>query len=144
MQNHYNLIYREEEREMIPLCRDYGVALIPWSPLARGVVAGNRKAGAGTTRARTDAMALRWYNADAMNDAVVSAVETVAARHGVKPVQVALAWHLHKPGITAPIIGASKPGQLEELTAAVAVRLTADDIAALEAPYVPQPILGHE
>lgn len=144
MQNHYNLVYREEEREMIPLCIDQGVGIIPWSPLARGFLAGNRtreKSGE-TTRAASDSIAHGMYFNDADFD-VLDAVIAVANRHGVKPAQIALAWMLHKPGITSPIIGASKMYQLEEAVAATEITLSAEDITALEAAYVPHPILGH-
>src|SRR5438876_2712841 len=118
MQNHYNLIYREEEREMIPLCRAEGIGLIPWSPLARGVLAGNRRAG--TVRSKTDEYAKRLYEQTATSDErVIERVETLAAAHGVPPARIALAWLMHKPGITAPIVGASKPHHLEDALAAL-------------------------
>jgi aryl-alcohol dehydrogenase-like predicted oxidoreductase len=144
MQNHYNLVYREEEREMMPLCRAEGVGLIPWSPLARGFLAGNRtreKSGP-TKRSRSDGFAHRMYYQDD-DFAVVDRVVELAQRYGVKPAQIALAWMLHKPGITAPIIGASKMEHLEEAVAAVDIKLSADDIAFLEELYMPHPILGH-
>jgi aryl-alcohol dehydrogenase-like predicted oxidoreductase len=142
MQDHYNLIYREEEREMHPLCEDQGVGVIPWSPLARGVLAGNRtRAEKSTTRARTDQVADRMY-ADA-DFAVVDAVQALADARGLPPAQVALAWMLHKPVISAPIVGATKPGHIEDAVAAVDVELSDDEIAALEKPYVPHPVLGH-
>ncbi|MCC6565506.1 MAG: aldo/keto reductase [Chloroflexi bacterium] len=144
MQNHYNLVYREEEREMIPLCIDQGIGVIPWSPLARGFLAGNRTRdkGGSTTRSTTDEYAHRMYFDDA-DFAVLDAVLAVAERYGVKPAQIALAWMLHKPGVHSPIIGASKVHHLDELIAALDITLTADDIAQLEAPYVPHPVLGH-
>jgi aryl-alcohol dehydrogenase (NADP+) len=146
MQNHYNLIYREEEREMNPLCIDQGVALIPWSPLARGFFAGNRKAGAGsqvTKRAETDEFAQRFYFQD--NDfEVAEAVESVAKQRGVSPTQIACAWILQAPGVTSPIIGATKIPHLKELFAAVDITLSAEEVAAVEKPYQPHPILGHE
>lgn len=144
MQNHYNLVYREEEREMIPYCRSEGIGLIPWSPLARGFLAGNRsREGWGaTTRAKTDSFAQEMYYQESDFTVVDRVVET-AARHGVKPAQIALAWVLHKPGITAPIIGASKMSHLEDARAALDVRLSAEDMAYLEAPYQPHPVLGH-
>jgi aryl-alcohol dehydrogenase (NADP+) len=146
MQNHYNLIYREEEREMIPLCVDQGVGLIPWSPLARGFFAGKRTADTGgdrTKRAETDDFAQRTYFQD--NDfAVAAAVEKVAEQRGLSPTQVACAWILQAPGVTAPIIGVTKLTQLKELVAAVDVTLSAEEVAAVEAPYQPHPILGHE
>ena len=144
MQNHYNLVYREEEREMIPQCVDQGVGLIPWSPLARGFLAGNRtqaKSGE-TTRSKSDDFAHHMYYADS-DFAIVERVETLAERLGRKPVQVALAWMLHKPYITSPIIGASKMHHLEELVAALDVKLTPEDIATLEELYEPHTILGH-
>jgi len=144
MQNHYNLIYREEEREMIPLCRAEGVGVIPWSPLARGFLAGNRSRSGGgeTVRSQTDDYAATMYYQDA-DFAVADRVAEVARQRGVSPAQIALAWLLHKPGITAPIIGATKMGQLEEAVAAVKIRLTEDEIKLLEQPYVPHPVLGH-
>jgi len=144
MQNHYNLIYREEEREMIPLCREQGVGLIPWSPLARGFLAGNRSAAMqdDTTRSRSDEFAHSLYYKDS-DFRVVDAVAGVAAERGVKPAQVALAWMLSKPGISAPIIGASKSYQLEEAIGALDIKLTDAEVSALEAPYEPHPVLGH-
>jgi len=146
MQNHYNLIYREEEREMNPLCIDQGVALIPWSPLARGFFAGNRTASAGasvTKRAETDDFAQRFYFQDT-DFAVATAVERVAKQRGVSPTQVACAWILQAPGVTSPIIGATKIPHLKELFAAVDIKLSTEEVAALEEPYQPHPILGHE
>lgn len=142
MQDHYNLIYREEEREMHPLCADQGIGVIPWSPLARGVLAGNRNRDTKiTTRARSDEYADNMYvEADY---AVVDAVRAVADARGLPPAQVALAWMLHKDVITAPIVGATKPGHIEDAVAAVDVELSDDEIAALEKPYVPHPVLGH-
>ncbi len=144
MQNHYNLVYREEEREMNPFCLDQGVGLIPWSPLARGFLAGNRDRieGTKTLRAQTDEFADALYTQDSDYDVVERNAE-VAARLGVKPAQTALAWLLTKPAITAPIIGASKMQHLEDAIAAVTVTLSEDDIKALEAPYQPHPVLGH-
>ena len=146
MQNHYNLIYREEEREMIPLCIDQGVALIPWSPLARGFFAGNRQpeSGAQTTkRAQTDEFAHRTYFRED-DFAVAAAVERVAQRRGVTPTQIACAWILQTPGVTAPIVGATKTQHLQEIFAAVDITLSAEEMAAVEEPYRPHPILGHE
>jgi aryl-alcohol dehydrogenase (NADP+) len=144
MQNHYNLVYREEEREMIPLCRDQGVGLIPWSPLARGFLAGNRtrdKSGS-TMRARTDEFAQQlYYQPDDFT--VADRVQEVAREHSRKPTQIALAWILSRPGLTAPIIGASKMEHLDDAVAALEVKLGADDIKRLEEPYRPHPILGH-
>lgn len=143
MQNHYNLVYREEEREMVPLCRAEGVGLIPWSPLARGFLAGNRhrQGGGQTERARTDAFARSMYYQDD-DFAVVDRVVELAGKRGVAPAQIALAWLLHQPGVTAPIVGASKPEHIDDAIAALDIALDGDEIAALEAPYVPHPVLG--
>ena len=144
MQNHMNAVYREEEREMLPLCLDQGVGVIPWSPLARGFLAGNRtREGWGeTTRAKSDSMAQDYYYGD--NDfEVVDRVKAVAEEQGVKPAQVALAWLLHKPGVTAPIVGMSKMSQLEDAAAAVNIKLTPEQITLIEEPYLPHQILGH-
>jgi aryl-alcohol dehydrogenase-like predicted oxidoreductase len=143
MQNHYNLLYREEEREMIPQCVDQGVGVIPWSPLARGMLAGTRGRGGerSTTRARTDEFADILY-ADADFD-VVDRLQEVADARGVAPAQVALAWLLAKDGVTAPIIGATKPGHLADAVAAEQLELSAAEIEALEEPYVPHAIAGH-
>jgi 1-deoxyxylulose-5-phosphate synthase len=147
MQDHYNLIYREEEREMHGLCEDQGVGVIPWSPLARGVLAGNRtRQGKVTTRAHSDVQADRMYATTdfaAADFAVVDAVQAVADARGLPAAQVALAWVLHQPVVSAPIIGATKPGHVEDALAAVDVELGEDEIAALEKPYVPHPVLGH-
>jgi len=140
MQNHYNLVYREEEREMIPLCRAEGVGLIPWSPLARGVLAGNRKAG--TLRSQEDDYTKKLYTQET-DDRVVESVAQVAKSRGVPPAQVALAWLLHKPEVSAPIIGASKPHHLQDAIAAVDLKLTQEEIAQLESTYVPHAVLGH-
>ena len=144
MQNHYNLIYREEEREMIPLCLDQGVGCIPWSPLARGMLAGNRTRDGGrhTTRSSTDAFTDYLYDQPTDFDVVDAAVEVAAARE-VTPAQVAMAWLLAKPGVTAPIVGSTKKTHLEDALAAEELTLSADEIAALEKPYVPHPVLGH-
>ena len=131
---------------MNPLCIDQDVALIPWSPLARGFFAGNRAPGAGTPmtkRAETDEFAQKFYFQDS-DFAVATAVDNVAKQRGVSPTQIACAWILQAPGVTAPIIGATKLPHLKELIAAVEITLTADEIAAVEAPYQPHPILGHE
>ena len=149
MQNHYNLLYREEEREMIPLCKDQGVAIIPWSPLARGFLAGNRKPddknpqlnNSATSRAKTDEAAFRDYYSDA-DFAIVEALGKVAKSKGLSHAQVAYAWLLHK-GVTAPIIGTSKMPQLEEALSVIEITLSPEEIAALEAPYKPRAILGH-
>jgi aryl-alcohol dehydrogenase (NADP+) len=144
MQNHYNLAYREEEREVNPLCRDAGLGLLPWSPLARGFLAGNRKArGEGeTSRARTDDFAHKMYYHDS-DFAVVERVSQVAAARGASNAQVALAWLLHQPGVTAPIVGASKPHHLDDALAAVGLKLEPAELQSLEEPYRPHPILGH-
>jgi len=144
MQNHYNLVYREEEREMLPLCREEGLGVIPWSPLARGFLAGSRRRGEGfgdTRRAHSDDFAQKMYYQDSDFDVVERAVE-VATRHGARPAQIALAWLLHQPGITAPIIGATRLEHLEDAVAALTLRLGQDDLAALAEPYRPHPLLG--
>jgi aryl-alcohol dehydrogenase-like predicted oxidoreductase len=144
MQNHYNLIYREEEREMIPQCLDQGVAVIPWSPLARGLLAGNRtRTGERlTTRANTDAFADSLYKPETDFAVIERAVE-VADRRGVPSAQVALAWLLQKPGVTAPIVGATRLEQLEDALAAEKLTLSDSEISELEQPYVPHAIAGH-
>ena len=144
MQNHYNLVYREEEREMNPFCHAQGVGLIPWSPLARGFLAGNRTKGGNhpTMRASTDEFAHQLYYQDA-DFAVVDRVVKIAEKRGVTPAQIALAWLLTQPAVTSPIIGASKMYQLEEAVDALAIGLSAEECAYLEAPYVPHPVLGH-
>jgi 1-deoxyxylulose-5-phosphate synthase len=144
MQPHYNLIYREEEREMIPLCVDQGLGVIPWSPLARGVLAGNRtRTGERkTTRSDSDPFTDYLY-AEPTDFDVVERVAEVAAERGVAPAQVALAWLLHKPGVTAPIVGATKPGHLQDALAAEQLSLSEEEIARLEEPYRPHPVLGH-
>jgi aryl-alcohol dehydrogenase (NADP+) len=142
MQNHYNLLYREEEREMLPLCRSEGIGLLPWSPLARGVLAGNRQAG--TVRARTDDFTRNLYEATREADErVVDRVAKLAEQHGVPPARIALAWLLHRPGMTAPIVGASKPHHLDDAVAALDIKLSPADITALEEPYVPHAVRGH-
>jgi aryl-alcohol dehydrogenase-like predicted oxidoreductase len=144
MQNHYNLVYREEEREMIPFCADQGVGVIPWSPLARGFLAGNRgRDGQHTVRARTDPGNLRFYDYDETDFAVADRVADVAHAHGVPAAQVALAWLLHQPAVTAPIVGATKPHHLDDAIAATELALSADELAALAEPYRPKPISGH-
>ncbi|SQI35554.1 putative aldo-keto reductase [Leminorella richardii] len=142
MQNHYNLIYREEEREMLPLCREMGIAVTPWSPLARGVLTGSRKNA--TVRAATDAPAHSWYNHQEEEDELVAAVEQVASARGIPMAQVAMAWVHSKPGITAPIVGASKPHHLDDAIASLSITLTDEEIAILEAPYRPRELAGHE
>ena len=148
MQNHYNLVYREEEREMLPLCRAEGIAVIPWSPLARGFLTGNRKRGvdgqgAGETlRSSSDPFANEMYFQDD-DFAVVDAVSTIAQARGVPNAQVALAWLLAQPGVTAPIIGATKLTNLEDAAAALELKLSAEELATLAAPYQPHPVLGN-
>ena len=144
MQNHYNLVYREEEREMISLCIAEGVGVIPWSPLARGFLAGNRtreKSG-DTTRSKSDGFAHQMYYEDS-DFAIVDRVVELSQRHGCSPAQIALAWMLHKPGITSPIIGATKMHHLDEAITATEINLSAEEIAYLEECYQPHPVLGH-
>jgi aryl-alcohol dehydrogenase (NADP+) len=144
MQNHYNLIYREEEREMMPLCREERIGLIPWSPLARGFLAGNRRKedyGA-TLRARTDDYAHQLYYQDS-DFKVVERVSEVAAKRGVSNMQVALAWVLAQPAVTSPIIGASKIAHLEEAVTALSLKLDGSELKSLAEPYTPHPVLGH-
>ena len=143
MQPHYNLIYREEEREMIPLCLDQKIGVIPWSPLARGLLTGNRtKERNETLRSKTDEFGKILYRSDSDFD-IVERVSEVALERGVPAAQIALAWMLAKPGITAPIVGASKPGHLEDAVSALTLKLTLDEITRLEELYVPHPVLGH-
>ena len=146
MQNHYNLVYREEEREMNPLCLAEGVGLIPWSPLARGFLAGNRKSNedkqkAETVRARTDDFAHKLYYRES-DFTVVDRITEIAEARGVKNAQVALAWILTKPAVSAPIIGASKSYQLDDAIAAMELKLTEEELKRLEEPYEPHPVLG--
>jgi 1-deoxyxylulose-5-phosphate synthase len=144
MQNHLNLVYREEEREMLPLCLEDGIGVIPWSPLARGLLAGNRGRGDDkrTTRAQTDAFNEVLYEDTDADFAVVDRLLEVAGERGLPPARVALAWLLHKPGVTAPIVGATKPGHLEDALAATDVALSPEEIARLEEPYVPHAVSG--
>jgi 1-deoxyxylulose-5-phosphate synthase len=144
MQNHYNLVYREEEREMIPQCLDHGVGVIPWSPLARGFLTGTRTRSGErrTTRAETDQFTESLYGRPEDFD-VADRVASVAEERGLPAAQVALAWLLHRPGVTAPIVGATKLEHLEDAIAAAGVSLSEDEIARLEEPYVPHPVLGH-
>lgn len=144
MQNHYNLVYREEEREMIPYCREEGVALIPWSPLARGFLVGNHKRDktGETIRSKTDDLLHDRYYQDNDFD-VLDHLLDLAKRMEVKPAQLALAWVLHKPGITSPIIGASKMPHLDDAIAAMSIKLSPEDMAYLEEPYIPHRIAGH-
>lgn len=146
MQNHYNLIYREEEREMLPLCRSEGIGVIPWSPLARGLFAGGRTAQnrGDTLRAKTDDFAEKMYPYDDQDFAIAERVSELAARKDVQPIQIALAWVLHQPGITAPIVGARTTEQIQALVEALTVELTEEDCKYLEQPYHPRPVIGHE
>jgi aryl-alcohol dehydrogenase-like predicted oxidoreductase len=139
MQNHYNLIYREEEREMNPLCVDQGVALIPWSPLARGHL--TRDPGQSTARLETDEFGKTLYAT--ADRAVIDAVAEVAAERGVPRAQVALAWVSQRPGVAAPIVGATSPHHLSDALASLDLQLSADEVARLESPYTPQPVQGH-
>jgi aryl-alcohol dehydrogenase-like predicted oxidoreductase len=143
MQPHYNLIYREEEREMIPLCLDQKIAVIPWSPLARGLLTGKRsKERNETLRARTDDFGKSLYNADSDFD-IVDRLSEVASKRELPDSQVALAWLLGKPAVTSPIIGASKPGHLEDAVASLSIKLTETEIARLEELYQPHEVRGH-
>nr|WP_297458313.1 aldo/keto reductase [uncultured Halomonas sp.] len=146
MQPMVNLIYREEEREMIPQCLDQGVGVIPWSPLARGILAGSKPVGGEglTTRAKSDEQMRNWNLGLERDQPVIDALQAVAEDKAVSPAQVALAWLLHKPGITAPIVGASKPHHLDQAIGALDVSLSADEIERLEAPYVPHDVVGFE
>ena len=142
MQNHYNLIYREEEREMIPLCLDQGIGVLPWSPLARGLLAGKRRSK--TVRAATDTYGQQLYGNE-ITDAdqrVIDSLEAMAVDAGIAPARMALAWLVHKPGVVAPIVGVSKPGQLDDALAAVQIELTPEILARLEEPYVTHPTAG--
>ncbi|RAY13482.1 aldo/keto reductase [Actinomadura craniellae] len=142
MQNHYNLVYREEEREMIPFCLDQGIGVLPWSPLARGLLAGTRtREGGQTVRARNDTFADRLY--DESDFDVVDVLNTIAGKRRTPSAQIALAWLLGRSGVTAPIIGASRTGHLDDAVAALDVELDADEATRLEAPYRPHAIRGH-
>jgi 1-deoxyxylulose-5-phosphate synthase len=144
MQNHYNLVYREEEREMIPQCVDQMVAVLPWSPLARGLLAGNRTREGErlTTRAKTDEFGESLYTPE-VDFAVVDRAAEVASARGVSSAQVALAWLLHKPAVTAPIVGATKVEHVVDAVLAEELRLTEDEITRLEEPYLPHSVSGH-
>jgi aryl-alcohol dehydrogenase-like predicted oxidoreductase len=144
MQPQYNLVYREEEREMLPLCRDQGIGVIPWSPLARGFLAGGRTSpGEGNTeRARSDEFSPRLYYREP-DYAVVDALEAIAKARGVSNMQIALAWVLRNPAITAPIVGTSRIGHLDDAVAALSLELGDDEVKALEKPYKPKPVLDH-
>jgi 1-deoxyxylulose-5-phosphate synthase len=140
MQDHYNLLNREEEREMLPLCAEQGIGVLPWSPLARGRLA--RPWGESTRRSETDSFGKTLYDVDASDRVIVDRVGQVAERRGVPRAQVALAWLLHQPVVTAPIVGASKPEQLADAVAAIEVSLSDDEVALLEEPYTPHPVVG--
>jgi len=145
MQNHYNLVYREEEREMLPLCLEEGIGVIPWSPLARGFLSGSRRRGAGrgdTRRAQSDVFAHELYYAES-DFLIVDRVKDVAGRRGVSPSQVALAWLLAQPGVAAPIIGTTRMAHLDEALSALSLKLTDAEEDYLEEPYSPHPVLGH-
>jgi aryl-alcohol dehydrogenase (NADP+) len=146
MQNHYNLIYREEEREMNPLCRDLGIALIPWSPLARGFLVGNRQpedmTAGRTPRAKSDELAHKFYYQEG-DFAVVTRLSELASQRGESNAKLGYAWLLHQPGLAAPIVGASKIAHIEEAVAAIRVQLSAEEIQLLSEPYRPHPVLGH-
>ncbi len=145
MQNYYNLVYREEEREMIPLCLSEGIGLIPWSPLARGLLAGSRRVGQSgeTVRSRTDTFADHLYT-DPVDQVIADRAAELARQRGVTVAQIALAWILAKPGVTAPIVGASKMQHLEQAVAALEIRLSPEELRFLEEPYKPHPVLGHQ
>jgi 1-deoxyxylulose-5-phosphate synthase len=145
MQNHYSLIYREEEREMIPQCIDQAVGILPWSPLARGLLAGTRTAAGQplTTRAQTDPFTDSLYRPD-LDLSVIERAAEVAAARGVPSAQVALAWLLHRPGVTSPIVGATKSEHVDDALAAEALELSDEEMARLEEPYVPHPVAGIE
>lgn len=145
MQNAYNLIYREEEREMLPLCEDQGIGVIPWSPLARGFLAGNKKKGGDgeTVRAKTDTIARALKYGEVADYAVLDVVTDIANDRGVSNAQIALAWVHHSPTITAPIIGASKMYQLEEAVAALDISLEVEELARLDEAYIPHAVSGH-
>jgi aryl-alcohol dehydrogenase-like predicted oxidoreductase len=145
MQNHYNLLYREEEREMIPLCAAEGIGVVPWSPLARGLLAGTRQSPQdtrATRRAESDDFARKLYD-QAGDQEVIDAARRVAKARGVPPARVALAWLLAKPAVTAPIVGATRLEHLEDALAALDLELTSEEIRQLEAPYRPHPVRGY-
>jgi len=144
MQPHYNLIYREEEREMLPLCRAEGIGVVPWSPLARGLLAGRRDDEAKSVRLATDrSQRVLYGSTHEQDEAVIAAVRRVAERHGRPMAQIAYAWVASRPGITAPIVGISKLHQFDDATASLEVKLSDEDVAEMEAPYRPKPVAGH-
>jgi aryl-alcohol dehydrogenase (NADP+) len=142
MQNHYNLLYREEEREMIPFCLDQGIGILPWSPLARGLLAGKRRVK--TVRAATDTYGHQLYGEQTSDadERVIERLDELAAAVGVPPAPMALAWLLHKPGVVAPIVGASKASHIEDAVAALDVLLDSGTISRLQQPYLPHPVAG--
>jgi aryl-alcohol dehydrogenase (NADP+) len=142
MQSHYNLVYREEEREMIPLCVAEGVGVLPWSPLARGFLAGTRGAGGESVRAKTDDIAQRFYTHESDN-AVLARVTDIARRRGVSNAQVALAWLMRQPGVVAPLIGVTKAEHIDDACAAVELKLEAEEMKSLAGAYRPHPVIGH-
>jgi aryl-alcohol dehydrogenase (NADP+) len=144
MQNHYNLLYREEEREMLPLCRKEGIGVIPWSPLARGLLTRPRAESDATLRAKTDTFGKDLYRRDAGDGAVIDRVNEVAKKRGVPSAQIALAWLLAQPAVTAPIVGASKMNHLDDAVKALDIKLDAEELATLAEPYHPHPVLGHK
>ena len=143
MQNHYNLLYREEEREMIPLCRKEGVGLIPWSPLGRGSLTRSNAESDATVRSKTDPFGKQLYDRDEAERAIIDAVSAIAKKRGVPNARVALAWMLSRPGVTAPIIGASKMNHLDDAVKALELKLDEDELKALESPYRPRTVRGH-
>ena len=143
MQNHYNLLYREEEREMIPLCSKEGVGLIPWSPLGRGLLTRSNAESDATVRSKTDPFGKQLYDRDEAERAIIDAVSVIAKKRGVPNAQVALAWMLSRPSVTAPIIGASKMSHLDDAVKALDLKLEEDELMALESPYRPRTVRGH-
>ena len=144
MQNHYNLLYREEEREMLPLCAAEGIGVLPWSPLARGLLTRPREQTDATLRAKTDAVGRNLYGRDEGDVAVIDRVTEIARKRGVPNAQVALAWLLAQPGVTAPIVGASKAAHLDDAVKALDLKLDADELKALAEPYRAHPVAGHQ
>ena len=145
MSNHYNLVYREEEREMVPYCVEEGIGMIPWSPLGRGMLSGTRKrrGRAPTTRAKSDEKMRELYVSD-VNFRVIDRVVELAGRRGLAPAQVAIAWLLHQPGVTAPIVGATKPRHITDAAKATEIVLDDDELGFLEEPYEPHPVMGFD
>ena len=144
MQNHYNLLYREEEREMVGLCQDQGIGMIPWSPLARGKLTRPWADEKTTDRSKTDQYTPTLYGkTESADKAVVNRLNELAGQHGKPPAQLAMAWLLSKAGVVSPIVGATKPKHLDDAAAAVELKLSSEDVAALEMPYQPHAVLGH-